>query len=82
MTQLERLDVLTRHLTGAPAQWTDITQTAMRDGLPDMPGPPGDYLLRNLASASREPDPPTTDVAQLLGRDATHYTSWVQQGQG
>ncbi|MET9735204.1 NAD(P)H-binding protein [Streptomyces sp. NPDC006458] len=77
LTQLERLAVLTKHTTGAPAFWTDITDNAERDGLPDMPGPPGEYLLRNLARSSHTPVPPTEDVHEVLGRAAIDYRVWA-----
>jgi uncharacterized protein YbjT (DUF2867 family) len=77
LTQLERLEVLTKHTTGAPASWTDITDNAERDGLPDMPGPPGEYLLRNLARSSNTPVPPTEDVHDVLGRAAIGYRVWA-----
>lgn len=77
LTQIERLEVLTRHATGTPARWTDITETALRNGLPEMPGPPGEYLLKNLARAAHEASPPTSDIPRILGRDATDYITWA-----
>ncbi|ALG08230.1 SDR family oxidoreductase [Kibdelosporangium phytohabitans] len=77
LTQLERLEALTKHATGTRASWTDITGNAERDGLPNMPGPPGEYLLMNLARSSRTPVPPTGDVREVLGRAAVDYRTWV-----
>lgn len=82
LTQIERLEILTKHVTGTRARWTDITETAVRNGLPGMPGPPGDYLLKNLARASHEPVPPTPNIPQILGRDAIDYTTWAAKAMG
>lgn len=82
LTQIERLEILTHHVTGARARWTDITETAERNGLPEMPGPPGEYLLKNLARSSREPFPPTPDIPQILGREGTDYTTWATKERG
>lgn len=78
LTQLERLHMLTEAATGARSKWTDITADAERHGLPHMPGPPGHYLLRNLALASEEPVQPTSHVEDLLGREGLDYATWAR----
>lgn len=70
---------MANHVIGTDAQLVDITDDAERNGLPGMPGPPGEYLLRNLAHAAHEPVPATSDVQRILGREALDYSSWVQE---
>ncbi|WP_137826856.1 NAD(P)H-binding protein [Brevibacterium sp. 2SA] len=79
LTQVERLQIIANHVTGADARWADITDDAERDGLPGMPGPPGEYLLRNLARAADEPAPVSFNVQRILGREALDYTRWINE---
>lgn len=78
LTQADRLDALTRHLTGHDATYRDSTEQARRHGLPGMPPPAADYLLRNLAAATKRPIAATNDVTELLGRPAMSYSTWLQ----
>ncbi len=77
MTQVERLEVLSRKVSGAPARWSDLTAAAEHHGYPGVPGPPGEYLLRNLREATRDPVPPTNALPRVLGRSALDYVAWV-----
>lgn len=78
LSQVERLQILARHITDTDANWTDITDEAEQNGLPSMPGPPGEYLLRNLQRAANVPVPPTREVPGLLGRSAMDYAAWTK----
>lgn len=77
LSQIERLEILSRRVSGEPARWSDITEDAERSGYPGMPGPPGEYLLRNLRQAARRPVPAEAELPGVPGRSALDYVSWV-----
>ncbi|MDJ0363419.1 NAD(P)H-binding protein [Rhodococcus sp. H29-C3] len=77
LTQIDRLEILAEKYTSRRVPWTDITDEARTNGYPGMPGPPGDYLLRNLADAAATPVPSTDVFEQLVGRPGLDYADWV-----
>lgn len=79
LTQVDRLEALSRHVTGRAASHRDATEQARQHGLPGMPPQAGEYLLRNLAAAAHTPARPTADFTELLGRAPMSYSGWLRR---
>jgi uncharacterized protein YbjT (DUF2867 family) len=78
LSQIEQVQAIAR-ATGRPLRFEELDRAAaMANMVRRMPPDVAERLLDYLEKSTASPPEVSTDVAQLLGRDALNFATWAQ----